>query len=246
MIREAFIVEVRPRRQKYSVRKKNMAKIGRNAACPCGSGEKFKKCCGRANLPADLQPQIERALMLALEDDQASRTTAVKVLRSLRSRQGLSPGQKHSVDMALVQALPKLGDHGGALALLETMKAPETQHDRAMRAYWRARALERLQRTEEAVEAFEEAMPLLRVEFPDHFQFYLIEHGRAYSSAGQDERAILAWEEAIAIFERRQDNREHLARAKSKARRLVLTTSHHAEAAQPSHCWPSRRSGTAW
>ena len=22
-----------------------MAKIGRNAACPCGSGKKFKKCC---------------------------------------------------------------------------------------------------------------------------------------------------------------------------------------------------------
>ena len=26
-----------------------MAKIGRNAACPCGSGKKYKKCC----LPAD-------------------------------------------------------------------------------------------------------------------------------------------------------------------------------------------------
>ena len=23
-------------------------KIGRNAQCPCGSGAKFKKCCGRA------------------------------------------------------------------------------------------------------------------------------------------------------------------------------------------------------
>ncbi|MCK4347718.1 MAG: SEC-C domain-containing protein [Thermoplasmatales archaeon] len=22
-------------------------KIGRNAPCPCGSGEKYKKCCGK-------------------------------------------------------------------------------------------------------------------------------------------------------------------------------------------------------
>jgi len=24
-------------------------KVGRNASCPCGSGKKFKKCCGRPN-----------------------------------------------------------------------------------------------------------------------------------------------------------------------------------------------------
>ena len=26
---------------------KPMAKVGRNAPCPCGSGKKYKKCCGR-------------------------------------------------------------------------------------------------------------------------------------------------------------------------------------------------------
>ncbi|MEK9984096.1 MAG: SEC-C metal-binding domain-containing protein [Opitutae bacterium] len=25
-----------------------MPKVGRNEPCPCGSGKKFKKCCGRA------------------------------------------------------------------------------------------------------------------------------------------------------------------------------------------------------
>ncbi|WP_420811242.1 SEC-C metal-binding domain-containing protein [Desulfosediminicola ganghwensis] len=24
-------------------------KVGRNAPCPCGSGKKYKKCCGQAN-----------------------------------------------------------------------------------------------------------------------------------------------------------------------------------------------------
>ena len=29
-------------------------KIGRNEPCPCGSGKKYKKCCGRESLPRDL------------------------------------------------------------------------------------------------------------------------------------------------------------------------------------------------
>jgi preprotein translocase subunit SecA len=27
--------------------KREIDKIGRNADCPCGSGQKYKKCCGR-------------------------------------------------------------------------------------------------------------------------------------------------------------------------------------------------------
>ena len=26
---------------------KSFGKVGRNASCPCGSGKKYKKCCGR-------------------------------------------------------------------------------------------------------------------------------------------------------------------------------------------------------
>lgn len=29
----------------------NLAKVGRNDTCPCGSGEKYKKCCGSASKP---------------------------------------------------------------------------------------------------------------------------------------------------------------------------------------------------
>lgn len=28
-------------------RRREGAKVGRNDTCPCGSGKKFKKCCGR-------------------------------------------------------------------------------------------------------------------------------------------------------------------------------------------------------
>jgi len=30
-------------------KKKEMARIGRNQPCPCGSGKKYKKCCYKKN-----------------------------------------------------------------------------------------------------------------------------------------------------------------------------------------------------
>ncbi len=43
------------------------AKVGRNDPCPCGSGKKYKKCCGaaplerRGNLPAQNQAAVRRS-----------------------------------------------------------------------------------------------------------------------------------------------------------------------------------------
>jgi uncharacterized protein YecA (UPF0149 family) len=36
-------VAAKPVSETYGVRRK----AGRNESCPCGSGEKFKKCCGK-------------------------------------------------------------------------------------------------------------------------------------------------------------------------------------------------------
>lgn len=38
----------------------NMSKIGRNTPCPCGSGKKYKKCCGQANSNELLPPDFEQ------------------------------------------------------------------------------------------------------------------------------------------------------------------------------------------
>ncbi len=37
------MAEAAKRREKAAV----VAKVGRNDPCPCGSGKKYKKCCGR-------------------------------------------------------------------------------------------------------------------------------------------------------------------------------------------------------
>ena len=42
-----------------------MAKIGRNDACPCGSGQKYKRCCGpRDNAAATERAAADRAAAL--------------------------------------------------------------------------------------------------------------------------------------------------------------------------------------
>jgi preprotein translocase subunit SecA len=33
--------------QKQRTVKRDMPKVGRNDPCPCGSGKKYKKCCGK-------------------------------------------------------------------------------------------------------------------------------------------------------------------------------------------------------
>jgi preprotein translocase subunit SecA len=40
--------ETRPPGEKQKPVVRESAKVGRNDPCPCGSGKKYKKCCGRA------------------------------------------------------------------------------------------------------------------------------------------------------------------------------------------------------
>lgn len=44
---QGYADTMRPAAHKRIPIKRNMPKVGRNDPCPCGSGKKFKKCCGR-------------------------------------------------------------------------------------------------------------------------------------------------------------------------------------------------------
>ena len=39
---------VPPRERKQETVRRDMPKVGRNDPCPCGSGKKYKHCCGRS------------------------------------------------------------------------------------------------------------------------------------------------------------------------------------------------------
>lgn len=43
----------------------NGEKIGRNELCPCGSGEKYKKCCGKEKNPLGLEDMLKMLYCIA-------------------------------------------------------------------------------------------------------------------------------------------------------------------------------------
>lgn len=43
-------------------------KIGRNAPCPCGSGRKYKRCCGKERRAATFEPDCELCRLVAESD----------------------------------------------------------------------------------------------------------------------------------------------------------------------------------
>ena len=42
-------ISSRPRPSRSSQARRAGAKVGRNDPCPCGSGKKYKKCCGKGS-----------------------------------------------------------------------------------------------------------------------------------------------------------------------------------------------------
>jgi hypothetical protein len=50
---------VKAMKPELSQKKKDDPKVGRNDPCPCGSGKKYKKCCGKCNrLPVREIPDL--------------------------------------------------------------------------------------------------------------------------------------------------------------------------------------------
>src|SRR5919106_232156 len=71
-----------------------MAKIGRNQQCPCGSGKKYKRCCGRfseappdlASARANLERQMDAVTKLLEEQDFESVDEANAFFKERRPR----------------------------------------------------------------------------------------------------------------------------------------------------------------
>lgn len=63
-----------------------MAKIGRNDACPCGSGLKYKRCCLKQNRTSDTASPVEKlkvSLMSEIEKIQRAAQQREEVVREL-------------------------------------------------------------------------------------------------------------------------------------------------------------------
>lgn len=171
----------------------HLSKAGRNDPCPCGSGVKFKKCCGNdfgtARTPVD-----SRAL--AVRHNQFG--------KSLCDRGQVRDGASHfqqaiALDNKYTDAYNNLGN---ALSVLGVM--PE-----AIACYWRALELQpdhatvlnnlgntlaRIGQTEEAVGCYRRALELR----PDNAQMHN-NLGNTLATLGRVREAIGHYERAIAL-----------------------------------------------
>jgi hypothetical protein len=77
-------------------------KIGRNAPCPCGSGKKYKKCCGTdsasGTMAAESEPRVDRMFGSNADGDDVCMASLVRDdtdVQDLMTRHGVkaSPNQ---------------------------------------------------------------------------------------------------------------------------------------------------------
>ncbi len=86
---------------------------GRNARCPCGSGLRYKSCCGRIAGPDARSAWIEAAMRRALAEQRAGRDEAAHALYAQVLAR--SPGLPDALHMYGATQF-SIGDHRGALA----------------------------------------------------------------------------------------------------------------------------------
>jgi DNA-binding SARP family transcriptional activator len=115
-----------------------MAKIGRNDPCPCGSGRKYKKCCG----PRDQAAAVERAAAQRQADASGS-TSAVLVEDELDAASNqvidlIDAGRLDEAEHAAQDLLVRYPDVHDGLERLAMVAAARGDRSRAAEYYRKA------------------------------------------------------------------------------------------------------------
>jgi tetratricopeptide (TPR) repeat protein len=166
--------------------------VGRNDACPCGSGRKFKQCCGRAN-PA--QTDLAALTTAGSVFDRAEDILNPRVMPHTGVRRPPAKdrrpvaGERHAA--AGMRALSQGHTHEAVSALREAVRLhPDdagTQHRLGL-------ALAAAQLFEDALQAFRRALAL-RPDFADaRYQAAVV-----LDQQGREAEAIAAYQQAVEL-----------------------------------------------
>src|ERR1700704_5108144 len=101
-----------------------MATVGRNSACPCGSGERYKDCCGRL-------PAVEGAT----ENPPSPTALASLMQQALAAQQAQLP---RDADRLYREALAIAPDEPDALHMLGVLRYEQGDSEEAARLILRA------------------------------------------------------------------------------------------------------------
>ncbi len=115
-------------------------KVRRNDPCPCGSGKKYKSCCGRESQPARVEPKVHAQFRF----EPGSYGEAGSFLPSIACLAQTSADQWHH-HFVLVKLPEQYEEEDEAAAVAETdlhnafLRKEQTGSEVAVAAYLRAR-----------------------------------------------------------------------------------------------------------
>ena len=169
--------------------------IGRNAPCPCGSGRKFKQCCGRLDTVSlsGLHPGVTRlspvSLQTAIEHFQNGRIS--QSAACLQSILAADPGQADALHLLGIISLQR-GDGAAALDLIT--KAVGANPAEPIYCNSLGNILQDRGRPDEAVTCYRQALSLK----PDYAEAHS-NLGAALLALGRNDEAVDSLQSALAI-----------------------------------------------
>lgn len=158
---------------------------GRNAPCPCGSGKKYKRCCGQTEAALSA-PDFPRLMALAYE---ACQKGNFREARRVCAR--LLEAERHPAALSLAALVcSNLGEHEVSLAYLEEA-VTRSPHDPALYNNL-GNVLHALGRTSESARAFQRAIAVR----PDYAEAHY-NLGNCYMESNLPERAVDSYLQAV-------------------------------------------------
>ena len=133
-----------------------MAHVGRNAPCPCGSGKKYKHCCGGADAPPAAPPVAQLFLQAQQAQGEGRLWEAGSLYEAILAREPGHADATHYLGMVALQA--------GDLARAQSLVAKSLELNPRDGFYWMNQGLihQTQKDTERAVEAYQQAVKLMR------------------------------------------------------------------------------------
>jgi tetratricopeptide (TPR) repeat protein len=203
-------------------------KLGRNDPCPCGSGRKFKNCCGRQSRKKEpsWEEQVLEAGQLSLSNTPEGPKEAIALIEQLLSVSTLSPHQKIHGLLNLSRAQQHGGDFAAALETLERVElTPDMPHREALelrRRLDRASCLSSLGKTDLAASEIRSVVDVINgLPDPDKSAM-LLEAGKIFSFSGETDLAEDCWQRAASGTKNEPEQVEIYGRALANLANLRL------------------------
>ncbi len=173
-----------------------MANPGRNDPCPCGSGKRYKHCCGKCDqtqvtngYPVQIAPDIPKSIQSALAYHHAGRFAQAKVIYQQVLQ--VDPGHHQALHLLGLIANQE-GENDGAIELMK--RSIQSAPSNPIYYYNLGAIYSTMSRLDEAIDCYRKALAIK----PDDPET-LNNLGVALKCQGRVDEAIVCYQKALSI-----------------------------------------------